>query len=94
MRYKTWRAPNQTAMNVPNAMLHAAQDGVANLCLMVAITCEHQNASDDMMCKHLPMIFSPLFDVDDDDLLHPKRKLYEVVPFEQPAHFPVRPVGP
>jgi hypothetical protein len=33
------------------------------------------------MCEHLPVIFTAFFDVDDEELLQPKGKLYNVVPF-------------
>ncbi len=74
--------------------IHQTQDRVADLGLMIAVACKHENACDDMMCKHLPMIFPPFLDVNHDNLLHPESKLDEVVPLEQSAHFPVRPVGP
>ena len=61
---------------------------------MIAVAGKHENASDDMMRDHLPMVFPSFLDVDHDNLLHPKSKLYEVIPFEQAAHFPVRPIGP
>lgn len=61
---------------------------------MIAVACEHENASDDMVCKHLPMIFPPFLNVHHDDLLHPESKLYEVIPLEESTHFPVGPVGP
>ena len=47
-----------------------------------------------MMCEHLPMIFSSLLNVDDKDLLQPKRELDQVIPLEQPIHFSVGPVSP
>lgn len=74
--------------------VHQTKDGIADFGLMITVACEHENAGDDMMSKHLPMVLSPLFNVNDDDLLYPECKLYEVVPFEQAAHLPVRPVGP
>lgn len=46
------------------------------------------------MSEHLPMVFSPLLDIDDEDLLQPKRELDEVVPFEQTIHLSIRPTTP
>ena len=47
-----------------------------------------------MMCEHLGVVFSALFDVDDDDLLEPKGELNEVVPFCETGHFAGGEVGP
>lgn len=61
---------------------------------MIAVTREHEYASDDVVGKHLPMIFPPFFNVHDEELLHIKGELGKVVPFEQAVHFSVRPAGP
>lgn len=39
-----------------------------------------------MMGEHLPMVFPGLFDVHDDDLLHPEGELHEVIPFKEASH--------
>lgn len=39
-----------------------------------------------MMSEHLPVVFPSLFNVHNYDLLKPEGELYEIVPFEKPAH--------
>ena len=39
-----------------------------------------------MVSEHLPMVFPPLFDIDDQQLLEPEAKLYEVVPLDLPIN--------
>lgn len=61
---------------------------------MVAVTGEHEDAGDDVMGKHLPVVFPPFFNVDNEHLLNVEGELDEVVPFEQAVHLSVRPAGP
>ena len=61
---------------------------------MVAVTAEHQDAGDHMMSEHLPMVFPPLLDVDDQDLLEPEGELDQIVPLHRPFQFSVWPIGP
>ena len=74
--------------------LHDHKDHIPNFRLMVAIACEHQDACDEMMSEHLPMIFPALLDVDDKDLLEPKGELNEIVPLHQAFGFPIWPSRP
>ena len=74
--------------------IHKAKYHIAGSCLMIPIAREDQGTGDDMVRKHLPMIFSSFFDVHDQYLLQPKGELNEVVPFEQAVHLSVRPAGP
>ncbi len=62
--------------------VHQTENQVANLGLVVAITCEDQSAGYNVMGKHLEIVFPPLFDVHHKDLLQPERKLDQIVPFE------------
>ena len=78
--------------NISN--VHQAKDHVANLGLVIRVACEHQDARYDMMSEHLPVIFPPLFDIDDKDLLDPKAELNEVVPFHGPFYFSAGPMSP
>lgn len=61
---------------------------------MVSVACEHENAGDDMVGEHLPVILPPLLDVDNNDLLYPEGELYQVIPFEQAIHFTIGPISP
>ena len=74
--------------------LHEIEYDISDLCLVVAVTHEHENAGDDVVAQHLPVVFSPLLDVDDEDLLDPETELYEVVPFHGCVDFSVWPAGP
>lgn len=74
--------------------IHHAENQVCYFGLMVAITGENQASGDNVMREHLPMIFPPLLNVDDHDLLEPKGVLSENVPFLQPAHLSIGPIGP
>lgn len=47
-----------------------------------------------MVCEHLCVVSTPLFDMDYDDLLKPEAELDEVVPFQGAVDFAVRPVAP
>ncbi len=47
-----------------------------------------------MVREHLPVVFSPLFDVDDHDLLKPEGVLDENVPFPNPSDLSIGPIGP
>jgi hypothetical protein len=48
---------------------------------MVSIAGKNQNCSNDVMGEHLPMVFPPLFDIDNHDLLQPESVLYEDIAF-------------
>lgn len=61
---------------------------------MVAVAREHERACNDVMDKHLPMIFPPLLNVHHNHLLYVKGELDEIVPLEKTAHLPIRPAGP
>ena len=47
-----------------------------------------------MMGKHLNVVASPLFNIYNQDLLKPERKLHEIVPLEEAIHFPIGPSYP
>ena len=74
--------------------IHDTEDQVCNLRLVITITCENQHCGDDVMCEHLPMVFSPSLDIDDHDLLKPESVLCKNIPFPQPSNFSIWPVCP
>lgn len=47
-----------------------------------------------MVDQHLIVIFSPLLDVDDEDLLEPERQLRQAVPLEGARDVSGGPIGP
>jgi hypothetical protein len=61
---------------------------------MVPVRSINQGYCDDMVGEHLPVVLTALFDVDDNDLVHPKRQLAEHVAFHEAAQLPIGPVGP
>lgn len=61
---------------------------------MICVAREHEGTSNDVMREHLIIVFPFFLDIEDKDLLQPKCELSEVVPFERPAEFAQRPVGP
>ena len=46
------------------------------------------------MAEHLPVIFPSLLDMHNDNLLKPKRELYEIIPLECATHETNRKVSP
>lgn len=74
--------------------IHQTKNRDAHFRLMIAVTCEHETASNDVMDEHLPIIFSSLFNVDHNNLLNVEGELYEVVPLVQTSHLSVGPAGP
>jgi hypothetical protein len=74
--------------------IHKTQYDIANLRLVVAIAGEEEGARKDVVGKHLPVVFSPFFNIDNEDLLEPKCKLSEIVPFQESRHGSCREVGP
>ena len=61
---------------------------------MIAITRKKQNASDDVMSEHLPVILPSLLNLDDHDLLQPESKLDQYVPFQGGNNVSCRPISP
>jgi hypothetical protein len=61
---------------------------------MISVASEKKDARDDMVCEHLPMIFSPLFDIDNHNLLEPKGELREYIPFQETIYLSIWPIGP
>ena len=61
---------------------------------MIPIAGEHQRAGDQVVREHLPVVFPPLFDVDDKDLLEPECKLYKIIPLHRALQLPAGPAGP
>ena len=74
--------------------VHKAEDEVADAGLVVAVGKDEEEAGDDMMGEHLPVVFAAFFDVDDDDLLEPEGELDEVVVFEERGEEADGEVGP
>ena len=61
--------------------VHQAEDDICDLCLMIAVACEYECASYDMMCEHLYIVLPSLLNMDNHDLLEPESKLDQDVPF-------------
>ncbi len=74
--------------------VHEAQNGVPNFRLVVSVACKEKNRGNNMMGEHLVVVFPPLFDIDHYDLLKPERKLYKIIPFEQPIKLSIGPADP
>ena len=74
--------------------VHQTQDHVADLGLIIAIACEHQDTRHHVVSKHLPMILSLLLNVHDHNLLQPEAELDEIVPFHRSLELSVGPAGP
>ena len=62
--------------------IHKAKYHIAGLCLVIPIAREDQCTGDDMVGKHLPVIFPSFFNVHNQYLLQPKGELNEVIPLE------------
>jgi hypothetical protein len=78
--------------NIPH--VHDTQNDVANPKLVRAIAHEDQGAGNDVMEKHLGVVLSFFLNIYDQDLLNPKRKLDEIVPFQETSGLADRPVSP
>jgi hypothetical protein len=74
--------------------IHDAQNQIGYLSLVVSIAREDEKGSDNVVREHLPMILSPLFDIDHEYLLQPEGVLNQNVPFAHPGNFSIRPIGP
>ena len=74
--------------------VHDDQDNSSDFGLVVAVAAKYKCRRDDVMREHLPVIFPPLFNVDNDDLLKPECELSQVVPFVQTGHGWLREVLP
>lgn len=61
---------------------------------MVSVAREDQKRSDNVVREHLPMVFSPLLDVDNEYLLQPEGVLDQNVPFSYPRDLSIRPIRP
>jgi hypothetical protein len=61
---------------------------------VISVASEKKDARDDMVCEHLPMIFSSLFDIDNHNLLEPKGELREYIPFQETLYLSIWPIGP
>lgn len=61
---------------------------------MVSVAREDQKRSDNVVREHLPMVFSPLLDVDNEYLLQPESVLDQNVPFSYPRDLSIGPVRP
>lgn len=52
--------------------IHDAENQVGNLGLVVSVACEDQKGCDNVVREHLPMVLSPLLDIDNEYLLQPE----------------------
>ena len=76
------------------AKVHLDQHQVDILREVIAIGCRHEQTGNNVVGKHLPMVLSSIFHVDDDNLLEPESPLTENVEFRQAVNFSLRPAGP
>ena len=74
--------------------IHETQNHVADSGLVISIAGEHQYACNDMVSEHLPVVFPPLFNVDNDNLLEPEAELYKIVPLHASLQFSIGPACP
>jgi hypothetical protein len=74
--------------------IHKTKNDVPNLVLMIAVASKDKRASDNMMSKHLPVVFPLLLYIDDNDLLKPKSKLHKIIPFEKTVQISDGPARP
>lgn len=74
--------------------IHGPENQIGHFGLVIAVTCEYQAGSNNMVGKHLPVVFSPFLEVEDHDLLEPKGILNENVPFSKSVYLSVGPVRP
>ena len=74
--------------------IHDAQNQVSYLGLVVSVTREDQKGCDNVVREHLPMVLSPLLNIDHEDLLQPEGVLDQNVPFPHPRDLSIRPIGP
>jgi hypothetical protein len=61
---------------------------------VVTVAREYQNACDNVVREHLPIILSPFLDIDNHHLLDPESVLNQSVPFLQSPDLSIWPVGP
>jgi hypothetical protein len=61
---------------------------------VVSVAREDQKRSDNVVREHLPMVFSPLLDVDNEYLLQPEGVLDQNVPFPYPRDLSIGPIRP
>lgn len=74
--------------------IHDDQYQVSNSCLVVVVRGGYQANGHKVMAQHLPVVFSSLFDIDDNHLLNPESPLPEHVCLHEETHFALWPVGP
>ena len=74
--------------------IHQAKNHIPNSGHAIAITAQDQGAGDEMVNKHLHVVFPPLLNIDDDKLLQPEGKNHEVIIFGIPIDIWKRRVGP
>jgi len=61
---------------------------------VVSVAREDQKCSDNVVREHLPMVFSPLLDVDNEYLLQPEGVLDQNVPFPYARDLSIGPICP
>lgn len=74
--------------------IHQAQDDIADLGLVVAVATNQEQAGDNVVGEHLPMVLSALLDVDNHNLLQPETELSQIVEFEEASHGACRETRP
>jgi len=61
---------------------------------VVSVAREDQKGCDNVVREHLPMVLSPLLDIDHEYLLQPEGVLDQNIPFTHPGNLSIRPIGP
>lgn len=61
------------------ARIHQDEDNIASRGEMEGVRADEEHDGDDVVREHLPVVFSPLLDVDDENLLARKGTLNKVV---------------
>lgn len=61
---------------------------------MVSVRSNNQRDGDKVVAQHLPVIFTALLDMDDENLLKPETKLGQLIKLGQATELTVRPVRP
>jgi hypothetical protein len=76
------------------ALVHNELEDVANSSVVKVIGTNNQEASNDVMCKHLVMIFTSVFNMNYVDLLKPTSQLNQIVILHCQRQLVVRPSLP
>lgn len=74
--------------------IHQTQHHIRDIVEAVDVRRAQQTAGDNVMGQHLVVVLPSLLNIDNQNLLHPKRQLHEQIPFQSPRHTPCGPFPP